>query len=224
MSNETTTVLPIPGVMNHDPQASRLHPLMAGAAAAVILVSLLGTAAITGLLPSSRGTPAPAPGQAPYAGLVNPQAVLQMPEQRVAQPAYPAQPSRYMTSDGQVLEVVQPVGNVVLAPAATVVQRRPVERRVVQHVVHNTYQSPASAVQQSYSPSRASSYAAPAHPVRDYVSDMHPVGTGVGAVVGGLLGNQVGGGNGRKAATVAGVLLGGYAGNEVAHSRNPLAW
>lgn len=40
-------------------------------------------------------------------------------------------------------------------------------------------------------------------------------GTAVGAVVGGLLGNQVGGGNGKKIATVAGVVGGGYAGNQV---------
>ncbi len=40
------------------------------------------------------------------------------------------------------------------------------------------------------------------------------VGSAVGAVVGGLLGNQVGGGNGKKVATVAGALGGGYAGNK----------
>lgn len=34
-----------------------------------------------------------------------------------------------------------------------------------------------------------------------------------GAVVGGLLGNQVGGGNGRTLATVAGAVGGGYAGH-----------
>jgi uncharacterized protein YcfJ len=34
-------------------------------------------------------------------------------------------------------------------------------------------------------------------------------------VVGGLLGNQVGGGNGKKLATVAGAVGGGYAGNKV---------
>jgi uncharacterized protein YcfJ len=46
-------------------------------------------------------------------------------------------------------------------------------------------------------------------------------GIATGAVVGGLLGNQVGGGNGRKLATVAGAVGGGYAGNEIeknAHS------
>jgi uncharacterized protein YcfJ len=35
-------------------------------------------------------------------------------------------------------------------------------------------------------------------------------------VLGGVLGNQVGGGNGKKLATVAGVIGGGYVDNEVA--------
>lgn len=41
------------------------------------------------------------------------------------------------------------------------------------------------------------------------------VGTATGAVIGGLLGNQVGGGSGKKLATVAGAVAGGYAGNKV---------
>jgi uncharacterized protein YcfJ len=41
------------------------------------------------------------------------------------------------------------------------------------------------------------------------------LGTGVGAVVGGLLGNQVGGGSGKVLATVAGAAAGGYAGNRI---------
>lgn len=48
------------------------------------------------------------------------------------------------------------------------------------------------------------------------VQDQHRIaGTAVGAVVGGLLGNQVGGGTGKKIATVAGAVGGGYAGNQV---------
>ena len=48
------------------------------------------------------------------------------------------------------------------------------------------------------------------------VKDQHQiVGSVIGAVAGGLLGNQVGGGNGKKIATVAGALGGGYAGNKV---------
>jgi outer membrane lipoprotein SlyB len=45
----------------------------------------------------------------------------------------------------------------------------------------------------------------------------HGSGLGVagGAVVGGLLGNQIGGGTGRTLATVAGAVGGGYAGNEI---------
>ena len=41
------------------------------------------------------------------------------------------------------------------------------------------------------------------------------IGTGLGAVVGGLLGHQVGGGSGKTVATVAGAAAGGYAGNKI---------
>jgi outer membrane lipoprotein SlyB len=41
------------------------------------------------------------------------------------------------------------------------------------------------------------------------------LGIATGAVAGGLLGNQIGGGNGRTLATVAGAVGGGYAGNVV---------
>lgn len=40
-------------------------------------------------------------------------------------------------------------------------------------------------------------------------------GTATGAVVGGLLGNQVGGGSGKKIATVAGAVAGGAAGRSI---------
>ena len=46
-------------------------------------------------------------------------------------------------------------------------------------------------------------------------------GTGgavAGAVVGGLIGNQVGGGDGKKLATVAGVVGGAYAGKKIAEN------
>jgi uncharacterized protein YcfJ len=49
-------------------------------------------------------------------------------------------------------------------------------------------------------------------PVKD---DNRLVGTGIGVVVGGLLGNQVGGGDGKKLATVAGAAAGGVAGNQI---------
>jgi uncharacterized protein YcfJ len=40
-------------------------------------------------------------------------------------------------------------------------------------------------------------------------------GTGIGVVVGGLLGNRIGGGSGKVLATVAGAAAGGYAGNKI---------
>jgi uncharacterized protein YcfJ len=44
-------------------------------------------------------------------------------------------------------------------------------------------------------------------------------GTATGAVIGGLLGNQVGGGSGRKAATVGGAIAGGAIGRNMQGNR-----
>lgn len=46
-------------------------------------------------------------------------------------------------------------------------------------------------------------------------------GTAIGAIVGGLLGNQIGGGSGRSAATVLGAIGGGIAGNRIAQNTAP---
>jgi uncharacterized protein YcfJ len=51
------------------------------------------------------------------------------------------------------------------------------------------------------------------------VQDQHRVvGTVTGALLGGVLGNQIGSGKGKKIATVAGAAAGGYAGNKVQES------
>ncbi|MDB5823116.1 MAG: 17 kDa surface antigen [Herminiimonas sp.] len=214
--------------MEHQTAAApaRMHPLVMGAGASVILVSLLGAAAITGVIPSSHGSAVStaAPAAQPIVSGVATAAI--------------AANTRYVTSDGQVLEAVPsspkvaPVRHAAVTQVEHVYQPAPVvHRKVVHHYAQNSYA-------QSAQPSRAYEQTQPTpvyqqpqpaylpqqHPIQNYVSDMHPVGTGVGAVVGGLLGNQVGGGNGKKLATVAGVLLGGYAGNEVAHNRNPVPW
>jgi uncharacterized protein YcfJ len=49
-------------------------------------------------------------------------------------------------------------------------------------------------------------------PVKD---ERRIAGTAIGAVVGGIIGNQVGGGDGKKIATVAGAAGGGYAGSKI---------
>ncbi|MGO4700933.1 glycine zipper 2TM domain-containing protein [Dyella sp. 2RAB6] len=52
--------------------------------------------------------------------------------------------------------------------------------------------------------------------VQDQPKDQHQIaGMAIGAVAGGVLGNQVGGGKGRTLATVAGAVGGGYAGKKI---------
>ncbi|WP_177200783.1 glycine zipper 2TM domain-containing protein [Roseateles sp. YR242] len=51
------------------------------------------------------------------------------------------------------------------------------------------------------------------------------IGAVGGAVVGGLLGNQLGGGTGKKVATVGGAVAGGFAGNEIEkRTRSTTVW
>jgi len=50
------------------------------------------------------------------------------------------------------------------------------------------------------------------------------VGAIGGAVVGGLLGNQIGGGRGQTAATVVGAAGGAFAGNQLAQNSGSIVW
>jgi len=186
-------------------KSTRIHPLMAAAAVSVVIVSLAGTAAITGLLPSSRGASADmAPvtmqpvaayqgvpagaalplvagqGQALQAGYVQPGAAY-------AQPVAYAQPA---------LAAAQPAPVIIKETVIREVAAKPAPRPVRHHT--------------SYAQNSAPVYREPA-PQPNYVA------IGTGAVVGGLLGNQVGGGNGRKLATIAGVIGGGMLGNQIAN-------
>ncbi|WP_374619735.1 glycine zipper 2TM domain-containing protein [Pandoraea sp.] len=51
--------------MDNDLQPRRLHPLVAAAAGSIVVVSLLGVAAITGVLPVAKSTDGPAPSSNP---------------------------------------------------------------------------------------------------------------------------------------------------------------
>ena len=168
-------------------QASkRVHPMMAGAAASVMLVSLLGAAAITGILPSSRGTSAEA------AHLATPTAGA-LPEMTSNQQA--------ATTPAVTKEVVE--------------HKTVVHHQYAQHHIDSSRARPVQVAQaesvRQYSPAPAYQQAAPAP-----VAQNSPLGIGIGAVVGGLLGSKVGGGNGRTLAAIAGAVGGGYVGNEIA--------
>ena len=203
---------------------NRIHPLMAAAAASIIVVSLVGVAAITGVLPSSHSAPDAAlvSNQAAYPGYAGsvaptgagvPQGLQQVPagyaQQMPAgyaqpaaaaypQSAYPQPAGAYPQPAGaypqQATAYAQPAPVVI---KETVIKEVPAPRR---HVVHHT----------SYA--RNDGYYAPAPrqaPQPNYI------GIGTGAVIGGLIGNQVGGGNGKKLATVAGMIGGGMIGNQM---------
>jgi uncharacterized protein YcfJ len=174
---------------------SRIHPLIAAAAVSVIVVSVTGAAAITGLLPSSHSAPdvalTPAQTSPTYAATWAPAAA---PVGSAPQAAVPAAPAAYAQP---VVAAAQPAPVVI---KETVIREVPVHHvakaRPVQHYARNdTYYAPA---------------ARPA-PQPNYLA------IGTGAVVGGLVGNQVGNGNGRKLATVAGIIGGGFLGNQVAN-------
>lgn len=190
---------------------NRIHPMMAAAAASVIIVSLTGAAAITGLLPSSKSAPEPMPlaATSPYN--------LQQPGLQV--------PNGYMVQNGQLVPVsanqqqlvpamvpaMVPANQLAYAPPVAQQQQQPtviIKEKPVVRVVEKTRVVHAAPKPVHYEQPR---YAEPAPAQPNYV------GIGTGAVIGGLIGNQIGGGNGKKLATVAGVIGGGMLGNEIAN-------
>jgi outer membrane lipoprotein SlyB len=216
------------GIMEN--KNTKIHPLMAAAAVSVILVSMTGIAAITGLIPNSHGNDA------------NQQTATQL----AAAPAAASTPS---TPSPAPSSVANSVGAAAAAssPAALVDSKR-------SHI--ETMPERIAPVEEAEPPKAEAPVPAPkpkAHPApkpkaatqpasRSYASESAPVaqtpictacgrvesvqavqqaakpsglGIAAGAVLGGVLGNQVGDGNGRKLATIAGAVGGGYAGNEV---------
>jgi uncharacterized protein YcfJ len=184
---------------------SRIHPLTAAAAVSVIVVSLAGTAAITGLLPSSHS----APDTSANTAQVSPTAAPALPMAAEAPQGTQPQAAYAQPATGAY---AQPA--VASAQPAPVVIKETVIKEVPAKPVHHTVHHANTSYAQNDSPSyREPAYREPAPrpaPQPNYVA------IGTGAVVGGLLGNQVGSGNGRKLATVAGIIGGGMLGNQIA--------
>ena len=185
------------------PTPSRIHPLVAAAAVSVTLVSLLGVAALSGLLPNSQGSS-------------EAQKAASVPAVATASLASTAASSASTPTAAAVL-VQTPVGyqymQPVYAPMAAYPQVEP------QHTVPTTtHHSPRHRAQTyAQADTRLPTYQSPSRQQPSYQQPARqansPVGIATGAVVGGLLGNQVGQGNGRTLATVAGAVGGGYLGN-----------
>lgn len=182
---------------------SRMHPLLIAAAVAVLLFCAVGTAALLGWLPSSIG--GNRDGGALNAADQLATAPLEIPQTPV--PALP--PAR--------------------APQALAQQQayQP-ERNPQQNQRHTSQQVPQQIPQQYAQQDAQQQTQQPANPhvcsncgvvqsVREITTraDGSGVGAAGGAVVGGLLGNQVGGGRGRDLATIAGAIGGAVAGNQI---------
>lgn len=214
--------------VNAEQGARRLHPLMAGAAASVMLVSLTGVAAITGLLPTSHGTSSPS---APLAANLDAgkNVKTDLPTPAVAGKSNVANASGaaredLAANDTDELPAAKPAVPKPAAPKQAAkpvthqVHRAPVTAKALAPAQYaqasqnygGPYQQPVQQPQPVYSQPQA--YPQPAPPVAQQAS---PVGIAAGAVIGGVLGNQVGKGNGRTLATVAGAVGGGFIGNEV---------
>ena len=205
---------------NPHPRA-RLHPMMILAALAVLLFCLVGTAAILGWIPSSVGGTAERqlsdadrlalastlPQGAPAPGLVVAAPSQQLAPGDVQAPAAPA-PSNY-----------QPQA---YAPAPA--PAYPAQQLAAAPPPAPVYDEPAS------KPAKRAVQLAAADNGRDWCSNCGNVesvrtikhraqGSGLGAaggaVLGGLLGNQVGSGSGRTIATAAGAIGGAVVGNQV---------
>lgn len=198
---------------------NRIHPLMAAAAVSVIVVSLAGAAAITGMLPSSHGAPeaplataqvVPNDGVLAQAALPGVPAsytpAMQPAQAAYAQPVQAAYAAPVAQAQPMPLNYAQPVASA--QPAPVVIEKtiiKEVPAKPVHKTVHHT----------RYVRNDAPAYYEPAP--RPAPAQPNYVAIGTGAVVGGLIGNQVGGGNGRKLATVAGIIGGGFLGNQIAN-------
>ncbi len=169
---------------------SKIHPLIAIAAVAVIVFSAVGVGMMTGVIPSSKsandGTPlTESKATAPEVKTAAAPEVKAAPAPAhksvapVARKSAPAEPKQQPTQ-------VAVNERTAATPAASPVNRICTECGVID--VINVVEKKGSG------------------------SGIGAVG---GAVVGGLLGNQVGGGSGKKVATVVGVVGGAVAGNEV---------
>lgn len=192
-----------------NPTSTRIHPLMAAAAASVIIVSLTGAAALTGLLPTSKSAAEPAMPLAATSPYAMQQGAMQVPA------GYAVQPGQVNAQGQQLVPAMVPA----MVPAQQVAYAQPapapqptviVKEKPVVKVVEKTRVVHAAPQPVRYEEPRYTQPApAPAQP--------NYVGIGTGAVIGGLIGNQIGGGNGKKLATVAGVIGGGMIGNEIAN-------
>ena len=178
-----------------------LHPIQWAAAIAVILFSVVGIGAITGLIPIAKSAPEPQATPPATDMAVPPTPVASVPAASAPAPIVAPQPE-------VIVKHVSPVKH----------------HRV--EMARN--EPPVPPVPADYAPPVAPPVCHDCGKIESVQRVMHDgEGSGVGAVaggaLGGLLGNGIGHGNGRAAATIAGVLGGALLGNHVEKSQKQVA-
>jgi outer membrane lipoprotein SlyB len=193
------------------PAQRRLHPLVGAAAVAIVIASLTAVAAMTGVLPLGKATQdAPQSLTAPIAA-TNAAAV---------QPVAPGSTTR----PPQTAQTAAPA--LAQEPAAAPPAPAPAARRAAQRNANpdGGYGPEASRADNGApaqrQPAQGSAYTGHIVAITPIETAKPASGLGAvgGAVVGGLLGNQIGKGNGRILGTVAGAVGGGFAGNQIEKS------
>jgi uncharacterized protein YcfJ len=180
--------------MDTETKPSKIHPLTAAAAIAVILASATGIAAMTGILPNFSKAPDPAPVADIAPGTTASQPVA-------TADAAPPEPAPAPAPAVKKPTIKKPA--VVAVNESTMYQSQPAPEAPPAPVTPPPPPPcPNCGVVES---ARAIQQQAPAS----------GIGAGVGALLGGVLGHQVGGGNGKTLATIAGAVGGGLAGNAV---------
>ena len=190
--------------MDASPRRS-IHPLMAIAAIAVIIFSVVGIGAITGVIPTSKSNAdrvattseqPPAPQSAPV--------MQQAPAQAPKPAAAPAPAPRAQAS-------ARP------APQRPAAQPAPVEERAPEMPAMREPPRVAAAEPTAPAPRPICYDCGTIEAIREVKQAGE--GSGIGAVAGGVagavLGRQVGAGRGRDLATVAGAVGGAVAGHQV---------
>ncbi|WP_447576915.1 glycine zipper 2TM domain-containing protein [Achromobacter kerstersii] len=168
-----------------------LHPLVAAASIAVIVMCAVGVAAVMGWLPSPSANPH---ADTPVAE-AGPESANLAPAPQAA-----AQQSQAQQSQAQQAQAQQ-------AQAQQTQQGRPASASAPRPA------APAPAQQACQSCGVVETIRQVQVPVKD--NSDHLVGTIGGGVVGGVVGNQFGGGSGKTALTVLGAVGGALAGREV---------
>jgi outer membrane lipoprotein SlyB len=211
--------------MTHPSESPRrLHPLVATAAATIIIASLAATAAITGLFPRASSTGAQS-DQTQSAQVAN-QPVVDSAAPAAAQAIAPQQQAAatgQTTQSGrpdQSAQVQQAPVQMSPAPAAPPAGQPQYAGQPAQAPYAQQQQQPGQQRYAAPQPQPQAAACASCGTVESIVAVRRPGhGTGIGAVggavAGGLVGNQFGAGTGRTAMTILGAVGGGFAGNSV---------